>query len=127
MKYLGIDYGSKRIGVSVSDEQGSMAFPLSVVLNDKNIIKSIVTLIKDNNIDSIVVGKSINFKGEDNIIQKDIDIFVESLKKNCKIPVFFENEFLTSLQAEKIQGKNKMLDASSATIILQSFIDKSKL
>ena len=52
--------------------------------------------------------------------------FVEKIKKKIGVEVYWEPEFLTSHQAEKIQGKNDMLDASSATIILQSFLDKRK-
>lgn len=127
MKYLGIDYGSKRIGVSTSDEEGIMAFPYSVVLNDKNHLKNITHIIKKEKIDAVVIGKSLDFEGKENDIQQNINIFVADLKKELAIPVFFENEFLSSVQAEKIQGKNEMLDASSATIILQTFIDKKKL
>ena len=75
--------------------------------------------------DTVVVGESKNFKGEANEIQKSIDKFAKALEaKEMELDIVFEPEFMTSSQAEKIQGKNNMLDASAATIILQSFLDR---
>ena len=55
---------------------------------------------------------------------KDIESFMEDLKKEIDIPLHLEPEFLTSHQAQKIQGKNNLLDASAAAIILQRFLDR---
>ncbi|HEY4516011.1 MAG TPA: Holliday junction resolvase RuvX [Candidatus Paceibacterota bacterium] len=125
MRYLGIDYGSKRIGLSISDEEGRMAFPHSVVENDSHALENISNIIIGNAVDTVVVGESKNFKGEANEIQKSIDKFAKALEaKEMELDIVFEPEFMTSSQAEKIQGKNNMLDASAATIILQSFLDR---
>lgn len=124
MKYLGIDFGSKRIGISVSDNTGKMAFPYSVILNNEKLFGEIEKIIKAENIDEIVIGESKNFAGEPNKIMREIEKFKEILTEKTKLKVYFEPEFMTSSQAELIQGKNEMLDASAATIILQSFLDK---
>ncbi len=124
MKFLGIDYGLKRIGISVSDDKGKMAFPDSVLDNDKNIFDNLSKICDEKGIGEIVVGESKKLNGEDNVIMADIKKFIEELKKITGRSIHLEPEFMTSIQASRIQGENKMLDASAATIILQSFLDK---
>jgi putative Holliday junction resolvase len=124
MKYLGIDFGSKRVGLSVSDEAGKMAFPHSVILNNKKLLTLIEKIIKEEKIEGIVIGESKNFAGEPNKIMPEIEKLKKKLEEKTKLAVFFEPEFMTSSQAELIQGKNEMHDASAAAIILQSFLDK---
>jgi len=125
MKYLGIDFGTKRIGISFSDEDGRVAFPLSVLENSEKIIEEIKKIISEKKIDKVVVGESKDFNMKDNPIMKDIKEFSEKLLED-KIAVVFHPEFFTSQEAIQIQGKNEMLDASAATIILQSYLDKQK-
>jgi putative holliday junction resolvase len=123
MKYLGIDFGLKRIGLSVSDDTGKLAFPHSVILNSKNTLDEIGKIIKKEKIDEIVMGESKNFAGESNKIMAEIEKFKKILEEKIKLKVYFEPEFMTSQQAEQIQGKNDMHDASAAAIILQSYLD----
>jgi len=125
MKYLGIDFGSKRVGVATSDEEGKMAFPYSVILNGEKLFTEIDKIIKKEKIDKIVIGESKNFAGEPNAIMKEIEKFKKELQDKTELKVIFEPEFMTSSQAEIIQGKNEMHDASAAAIILQSFLDKN--
>lgn len=125
MRLLGIDYGVKNVGISLTDDKGMMAFPHSVVKNDKNIISTIEKIILENKTGKIVVGESKDFKGKPNKIMKAVDIFVTELKARG-YNVSLEPEFMSSQQAEFFMGKTEMLDASAATIILQSYIDKNK-
>ena len=126
MKYLGIDFGGKRIGVAVSDEDGKMAFPHSVILNSKNTLDEIEEIIEKEKIESIVIGESKDFKNMPNKIMVEIEKFKKELEEKTKLEVFYQAEFMTSAEAEHIQGKNDMHDASAATIILQSFLDKEQ-
>lgn len=126
MKYLGIDFGSKRVGVSISDENGQMAFPHSVILNSKDLLAEIKKILDKEKIEQVVIGESKNFAGEPNKIMKEIEEFKKTLEDKIKLPVYLEPEFMTSSQAELIQGKNKMHDASAAAIILQSYVDRLK-
>lgn len=125
MKYLGIDFGGKRVGIAVSDDTGNMAFPHSVMFNDKNLLDNVEKIVKEENIGSIVIGESKDFKGEPNKIMAEIEGFKKILAENLKLPVHLEPEFLTSAQAERIQGKTDLHDAAAAAIILQSFLDKN--
>lgn len=123
MRLLGIDYGSKRIGIALSDEAGQFAMPLIVFNNSKNLLKEIVEIANKNNIKEIVMGESKNYKGEANTILPESLNFKMDLEKEGFI-VYLEPEFMTSANAERFQGKNDMLDASAAALILQSFLDK---
>lgn len=124
-KYLGVDFGSKRVGLAVSDETGKLAFPLSVISNDKNLIENVASIIKEKNINTVVLGESKNYAGENNAIMGDIEKFKRNLEEKTKLKIIFEPEFLSSAQAERLQGKNKMHDASAAAIILQSYLDRN--
>lgn len=132
-RYIGIDYGSIRCGISISDPLGGMAFPHSVVLN-KELEESLVQIVKgsEDKIVAIVLGESKRDEETDNPIMLDIRNFAERIKSRLNIPVEFHSEYLTTAQAKRIgsvdkrdQGtKNEMTDASAATLMLQSFLDK---
>lgn len=126
MRYLGIDYGGKRIGLALSDENGGLAFPLQMVENGKRTIGEIKHLCNEKNVSTIVVGESMDFKGQGNPIMEEIKIFVSALEKETLLPVHLEPEFLTSAQASRIQGEHKKIDTSAATLILQAYLDKKR-
>ena len=104
-----------------------MAYPLCVLENSADLLKEIVKICADKKIGLIVMGESKNFKMEDNAVMSDIRNFGLNLQKSVSIPIEYYPEFMTSEQAERIQGKNKMLDASAAAIILQGYLDRSHL
>ena len=126
VRYLGIDFGSKRIGVAYSDENGDFALPLCVLSNSDSVVSEVVRLAREKEVIAIVVGESKNYEGKDNLIMKDTNVFVEELKRVSGLPLYFEPEFMTSAHAEKTQGKHDLLDASAAALILQSFLDKKR-
>jgi len=123
MKYLGIDFGSKRVGVAVSDETNSFALPLLVLDNSSNLIKELIEICRENNIGEIVVGESLDFSQRENEIMKEVNPFVKKLGDSLNLPIHTHPEFMTSQEAERLQGKNNMLDASAAAIILKSYLD----
>ncbi len=124
MKYLGIDYGTKRVGLATSDDGGRMAFPLRVMHNSRSLIAHIAKICKDERIETVVVGESIDFKNKHNAIMQEITPFAEALKIATGLPVVFMNEVLSSREAMHIQGDNKENDSSAAAIILQSYLNK---
>ena len=125
MRYLGIDFGQKRVGIAVSDEDGKIAFPTAVLANDPNLMKNIVDLCMKNQVETVIMGESRNYQGQINDIMWKIQGFKKQLE-TIGFEVVFEPEFMTSVQASQITGENKMLDASAAAIILQSYLNKSK-
>ena len=126
MKYLGIDYGEKRVGIAVSDADGKVAFPKAVLENNASLGEEVVKLVKENSAEAIVIGDSTNYKGEANKISSAIITFKQKLSTLIKLPISLEPEFMSSMQVEKTFGKTDMLDASAAAIILQTFMDKEK-
>jgi putative Holliday junction resolvase len=123
-RVLGVDFGTKRIGVAICDENRGMALPLSVIPNDKMTIANISKTIKEKNVVLVVIGESKDFKMEDNPIMDAVRFFESQLRVESGVEIDYEPEFLTSHQAHHVQGKTKMLDASAATIILQSYLDR---
>ncbi len=124
MRYLGIDYGSKNVGISLSDEGGSLAFPKEVLPNDAMLLPRVLDLIKIERVGEVVIGHSLNNQGEENPIMKAARKLGDQIKEGADVPVSLEPEFYTSQQAERIQGDHDILDASAATIILNSFLQK---
>ena len=136
MKYLGIDYGSKRVGIALSDEGGRMAFPKMVIKNEgaQALISEIQKYCLAEKVGEIVIGDSRDYKGKPNEIMKHIEPFSVALEEASGLPVHFQLEFMTSLQAsrpvgkptkedQQLKGNKDMLDASAAAIILQTFLD----
>ena len=140
MRFLGIDYGTKKIGLSVSDEKGMLAFPNGIVLNDKNIFKSIENILKKEDITDIVIGESNDKGGQPNSVGGDIDLFAKELEKRFGIVVYKQKEFFTSVEArrdvsvgkkvnstsynKKKKEKNKKVDDIAYALILQRFLDQ---
>ena len=125
MKILGIDYGTKKVGTAISDDGGSVAFPYGVFQNDNRLTTVIQELCKKENINTVVLGESLDFSGQPNPVMKKILAFKKTLEEKLSLRVFLEKEFLTSKQARNIQKDGKLTDASAAAIILQSWLDKN--
>lgn len=126
MKYFGIDYGAKRIGVALSDESGTLAFPHAVFENKRNTVEKLTELCRRESVAHIVVGHSLNYRGEENSIMRAAHTFVHELERATRLPISFEPEVLSTAEASRIAGETDMLDASAAAIILQSHIDRMK-
>ena len=147
MRYLGLDYGTKRIGVALSDEKGKMAFAYGVIANrgTEKVSAEIKKICAENSVGKIVLGKSLNYKGELNPIMAEIEPFKTVLEKETSLPVIYENETLTSAEARRpLEGLRKRpavlskrkspekekkagmkVDASAAALILRNYLDKN--
>jgi putative pre-16S rRNA nuclease len=126
MKLLGIDYGAKRVGIAISDDGGSVAFAKSVLPAGEELVSDIQKMCVEEKVQGIVIGESKDYSGAENPIMKEIHLFRKDLEDKLKLPVYFEPELMTSVEAQHIQGQNEMNDASAAAIILQSYIDREK-
>jgi putative holliday junction resolvase len=124
-KLIGIDYGTKRVGVAVSDETGSVAFPRTTLPTDGRLLDAILGLTKEENASAIVVGKSTHWDGTDTEVMAKIRDFVAVLKTNVLVPVEFEPEFYSSKEARR-EGQTGAVDAQAAAIILNSYINRVK-
>jgi len=124
MRFLGIDYGTKRIGIALSDEEGVLAFPKEILPNDARCLEKIGKIIREENINQAVIGESLDFEGEKNKISDAIEMFTEALKENFHIKVHTQKEFLTSVEARRYSQEGQKVDASAAALILQRYLDK---
>lgn len=131
MRYLGVDYGSKKIGLALSDELGSMGFPYAIVPNTPRFIDELCVLIAKENIGAVVLGESRNLAGTDNPIAKHIHALGEQITIRAGIPVFYESEVFTSSEARRLPEKEiktrrvkqrSAVDDSAAALILTSFL-----
>lgn len=140
-RYMGIDFGTKRIGVAISDENGTLSFPKEIVLNDVDAMKRLGAIIKEEGVSEIVVGESVDFSGRLNVLSERIEIFILELTEKFGLPVHKQKEFLTSVEARKQGGgksdlspsqahsklkdkKRGNVDASAAALILQRYLDR---
>lgn len=123
---MGIDYGTKRVGVALSDGGGVMAFPHSVVANDKNLVTTLAALARSEGVGAVVFGRSHTLNGEDNPVAVSASECARALGETLGIPVHFESEVFTTQEAIREQGRNEMTDAAAATIILNSYLARAK-
>lgn len=121
---IGIDYGTRRVGVAVSDDCARLAFPERVVPQSPMLADVIVEMCATRGATTLVVGESLTLKGERNSVQDDIDRFVADVSSRMDIPVILEREYWTSQEVRRTQGMTETNDASAAALILQRYLDK---
>jgi len=122
MRYLGVDYGAKRIGLAVSTE--GIAFPHSTIPNDGSVFVVLGEIIAKEKVVSIIVGDTRSFGGHENPVTKDAEDFIKRLKKETGLPVVAAWEAGSSIEASRYAPENQSHDDSAAAaIILQRFLD----
>lgn len=126
MKFLGIDYGHKNVGVAISDEGASFAFPYQVLKNDGKLTENIAKVCEQEKISKVVIGRSVNYKMEENPIMAQINVFAEAIKEKTNLEIIFQDETLTSREAARIIGDDDDLDARSAALILRNYLDSKR-
>lgn len=134
MRYLGIDYGTKKVGLALSDEQGVMGFPHAIVPTTPKLIDELCILIAKENVGGVVIGESRTLAGGKNPIASEAKSLGEELHARAGVPVFYESEVYTSAEARRAphkEGKtrapkqHKAVDASAAALILTSYLSRT--
>lgn len=126
MRKMGIDYGTKRVGIALTDDEGLMAFPHSVVQNTADLVKNIIGIIEEKEVGEIVIGHSLNREGEANKVHTQVESLIGDLTLATGLPIHLEPEQYTTQEAIRFQGRNERTDASAASIILNSYITSQK-
>ncbi len=126
MRYLGIDYGTKKVGLALSDERGTMGFPHDVVVNDALLAQKLTLLIRRERVGAIVIGDSRDLSGEENDIAIAARHLGEALAEAAQVPVYYELEMFTTQAARRFPDGSRMpgspdVDASAAALILTSY------
>ena len=128
MRILGVDYGSKRIGLAISDETCTVAQPVGYATGG---VKEVVRVATERGAEKIVVGVPRRLDGTASTQTKNAELFIAALKLATTLPVEGWDERLTSVQAERVlvegdvrraERKHKR-DQLAATILLQSYLD----
>ena len=125
-KYLGVDYGTKRIGLSIGDSETKTA----VVFGTVNSIKDLIKVIKKEEINYVILGKPYSVANFEHKLPENFKKFVNELKKELpkKVTLDFEDERLSSKYADSLAGDKKTKasrDEIAAITILQSYFDKN--
>ena len=135
MRYLGLDLGTKTLGLAISDELGTIATSYKILHHQEDydsLIFQLEEVVNEKNIKAFVLGfpknmnNSVGERGE--ITLK----FKEKLEREFQLPVYMEDERLSTRQAENLlisnntsrKKRKKVIDCVAATIILQSFLDR---
>ena len=131
---LGIDFGTKRVGLALSDRSNMIASPYKTLnyVSEKDLITQLETIVTKNDIEILVLGLPINMKGEDTAQTIKVRDFKEILSA-LRIPIVYEDERLSSVSAinslmlQNVKtGHNKPeIDKTAAEIILQQYLDKN--
>lgn len=123
MRYLGIDYGAKRIGIAISDDAASFAFPKETIPNDVTAIDRLAKMVHEEKIDSIVMGDTRAMNGIDNEITEEAMRFKDALEAHVGLSVSVAREAFSSMEAARFAPKGAHDDAAAAAIILQRHLD----
>ena len=137
MRYLGLDLGSRTLGMAVSDPLGMFASSYKIIRHNEEyerLINDVQETVQEKKIEAIVLGLP---KNMNNTIGPKGELsfqFKKMLEERLNIPVYLEDERLTTKQAENIlihndtsrKKRKKVIDSMAATIILQSYLDKNK-
>jgi putative Holliday junction resolvase len=123
---MGIDYGTKRVGVALSDEGGAMAFPHLVLDNDVKLLDKLEEIINERQVGAIVIGHSLSRDGQPNPVHADVEELIGDMTLRVGVPIHLEPEQYSTQAALRDQGRTAQTDASAAAIILNSFITKKR-
>tara|TARA_B100000378_G_scaffold227319_1_gene191604 strand:+ start:130 stop:582 length:453 start_codon:yes stop_codon:yes gene_type:complete len=142
VRFLGIDFGDVRIGLAVSDSSGTIARPLRTITPSGSLDEYVVIIAREvtalasevDGLDALVVGVPRSLDGTPHQQTTRTLAFVESLRKATALPVVTQDERLTSVEAEQRlaireqdwRKRKKLLDAASAAVILQDYLDERR-
>ena len=132
-RILGIDFGSVRVGLSLSDLTQTIAKPFDTIKykNLDDLLSQLKIIIDNNQVNKLVIGIPLNMKGQDTKQTLKVKEFVSFLKQNISIEIRLIDERLSSIEAEKAMramniktGHNKgRIDKIAASVILQEYLD----
>lgn len=134
MRLLGIDYGTRRIGVAVSDELGITARALCTIVRKTlgSDLEKIAGIAREKEVQAVVIGYPRRLNGREGVECERVSRFARRLEESCGLPVIAEDESFTSKDAEEIlleanmsrKKRKEVIDRVSAMLILQKYLDK---
>ena len=132
-RLIGLDLGSKRIGISICDEKQLIATPLKTInrISLEKLIDELKIVISENNIKGIIIGNPLNMDGSSGRSAQSVKDTSENIEKNINIPICLWDERLSTVGAfnlssqldVNISKREKKIDENAAAFILQGAID----
>jgi putative Holliday junction resolvase len=131
-RLLGIDPGSKRCGVAVTDREESMAFPRPALARDEQLTARLRSLVEEEGVELVVIGRPVALSGNETASTHEADALFELLTEGlAPVPVVQWDERLTTQEAQRslsqagVKAKNhrEHVDSAAAVIMLQSYVD----
>lgn len=122
-KYLGIDWGEKRIGLALGDNEVKISSPFKVVSD----LDEVIEVIKQEEIDKVIIGDPLEMANNKGEMSDKVDSFVKDLEERINVPIIKVDERLSSKAADALVGDKKTKssrDAMAAMLILQTYLDK---
>jgi len=133
VRFIGLDLGSKRIGVSICDERQSIATPFKTInkTNTNELIDKLKIIIKDNNIGGIIIGNPVNMDGSLGRSAQSVNDVASNISQSIDLPVILWDERLSTVGAFNLSSqlevnvskREKNIDQNAAAFILQGAID----
>ena len=135
MRVLGIDHGTKRVGLAISDETAMIAQPLEFIAAQPadKLLSRLAEIVAQRNVREIVVGLPRNMSGDCGPAAEKVQEFVAALRQILTIPIHTWDERLTSVQANRLliqcgmrrEKRREKVDQTAAAILLQSYLDRA--
>jgi len=135
-RILAIDYGSVRIGLAMSDPLKIIAQGLTTIQNNEKCFDEIVAVVREQNINKIIIGKPLNLSGEESAKSVEVAEFIKKLKEKTAVEIIQIDERFTSVMAQnairemgakKKQRRDKgKVDEVASAILLQGYLDSQK-
>ena len=133
-RVLGIDYGEKKVGLALSDEEEKYAFSYRTLINlqRSDLLQNLASICQAEKVEKIIVGLPLNQEGKIGKEADRVQQFGRELEDYVKLPVDFEDERFSSAMAgqlfkeagKKTKETKDIIDQQSAQIILQTYLDK---
>lgn len=135
MRSLGLDIGDKRIGVALSDPEGVLASPFTIInrTDDAADVVAIINIVNRQGVGQIIVGLPRSMDGSMGRQAEKVKSFIQELSSHTEVPVKFRDERLTTVSAKRLMqsvGRSKTRkkardDAIAAALILQGYLDET--
>jgi len=134
-RIMGIDYGDAHVGIALTDPLQIISHPYKVISNiENNLFIELEEIIQSEKVGKIVIGLPYNLKGRDSLQTLEVRKFANRLKQKVAIPIVFEDERFTTIEANEtlkklhydIKKSKKLIDMIAASIILKNYLERKK-
>ena len=131
---MGIDHGTVRVGIAISDPMQIIARPYKVIINNDDLFDEITSIIKKEKIGKIILGLPLNLDGKDTQKTREVRNFAEKLKISISIPIILWDERYTTVEANEtlqkmgynIHESKDVIDKVAASLILRNYLENNK-